>query len=92
LSCGKPVVAANVGGVPDLVDDECGILVPPRDAEALARAISAALGRTWDCEAISQRRRRSWEQVAAETFEICASVLPVQSGAYAAARSAGVLR
>lgn len=36
----KPVVATNVGGLPDVVDDEkTGILVPPRNVEALAAAL-----------------------------------------------------
>lgn len=41
---GKPVVASRVGGTPEVVvDGETGILVPPRDAEALARALAALL-------------------------------------------------
>ncbi|MGH9684188.1 MAG: glycosyltransferase family 4 protein [Candidatus Acidiferrales bacterium] len=44
LLSGVPVVATNVGGLPDLVrDNETGWLVPPRNPEALARAISDAL-------------------------------------------------
>lgn len=43
-SCGIPVVAFNVGGLPDiLVHDETGFLVPPGNTEALADAISALL-------------------------------------------------
>jgi len=87
LSCGRPVVGTTVGGIPDLVDSECGILVPPHDADALGRALSAALDRSWDSERISQRRRRSWEQVAAETFEICASVISTKPQVLAAPKS-----
>jgi len=40
MAAGKPVVATAVGGVPELVlQGETGILVPPRDPDALARAI-----------------------------------------------------
>jgi glycosyltransferase involved in cell wall biosynthesis len=36
----RPVVATNVGGVPEMVEHErTGLLVPPRDPEALADAI-----------------------------------------------------
>jgi len=41
MAAGLPVVATNVGGVPELVEHEAtGILVPPRDREALASALS----------------------------------------------------
>jgi glycosyltransferase involved in cell wall biosynthesis len=38
----RPVIAASIGGLGDLVrDDETGLLVPPGDAEALAAAMLA---------------------------------------------------
>ena len=39
---GRPIVAFDVGGVADQVGD-CGILVPPEDASAFARALVALL-------------------------------------------------
>ena len=35
----KPVVATQVGGIPELINESCGILVPPADVSALSAAI-----------------------------------------------------
>jgi glycosyltransferase involved in cell wall biosynthesis len=44
LACGVPVIASAVGGLKEIVvDGECGVLVPPGDAAALARALRQLL-------------------------------------------------
>jgi len=44
MAVGRPVVATNVGGIPDAVEHErTGLLVPARDATQLAAAIDALL-------------------------------------------------
>jgi len=44
MAAGLPVVASAVGGVPELVvDGETALLVPPSDADALARALERLL-------------------------------------------------
>jgi glycosyltransferase involved in cell wall biosynthesis len=44
MSCGLPVIATTVGGTPEIVDNmKNGVLVPPRDPEAMAQALSNLL-------------------------------------------------
>ena len=40
MATGMCVVASNVGGIPELLDDTCGVLVPPNRVSELADAIS----------------------------------------------------
>jgi glycosyltransferase involved in cell wall biosynthesis len=39
MSLGLPIVASDVGGIPDVVGTDAGILVPPGDSETLSRAL-----------------------------------------------------
>ena len=44
MAHGLPVISTTVSAIPEtVVDGETGWLVPPRDAEAIARALCAAL-------------------------------------------------
>jgi len=44
MACSRPIVATTAGGIPEIVEDGVnGLLVPPRDARALADAIVRAL-------------------------------------------------
>ena len=59
LGCGVPVIASRVGGIPEQLTEETGVLVEPGDPEALARAIDALL-------ADPERRTRMGEAAAAD--------------------------
>jgi glycosyltransferase involved in cell wall biosynthesis len=75
LACGRPVVATPVGGIPEVVDAESGILVPARDAQALAAGLAQALDRRWDEAALARKFSRDWRQVAEDTLEACEQAL-----------------
>jgi glycosyltransferase involved in cell wall biosynthesis len=80
LASGRPVVATNVGGIPEILSEQCGRLVPPRDAAALAQALAATLDKNWEAQAISACGSRSWETVAAELLEVFQSLAPTRAG------------
>ncbi len=45
MALGTPVVASGIAGIPELLDyGGCGVLVPPRNVEALANALERLLG------------------------------------------------
>jgi glycosyltransferase involved in cell wall biosynthesis len=76
LACGRPVVATNVGGIPEIMSDACGRLVPPRDTTALAQALDAVLNSTWDASSIAATFSRGWSVVAAELLDALQTIAP----------------
>jgi colanic acid/amylovoran biosynthesis glycosyltransferase len=44
MAYGVPVIATGVGGVPELLENGAGVLVPPSDADALTEALARVLG------------------------------------------------
>jgi D-inositol-3-phosphate glycosyltransferase len=93
MACGVPVVASAVGGqIDSVVDGVTGVHVPPRDPEALARALAALLDhpeRRAELGAAGVRRARerfAHERVAAATREVYAEVV-MKRAALAARRA-----
>ncbi|HXZ71740.1 MAG TPA: glycosyltransferase, partial [Streptosporangiaceae bacterium] len=74
MACGTAVVAARVGGIPEVVrDGETGLLVPPDDPEALAGALNSLLADPRRAGEMGERGREraiadfSWRAIAAQT-------------------------
>jgi glycosyltransferase involved in cell wall biosynthesis len=71
MACGKPVVAERVGGIPEYVDESCGILVERGDAEGLAAGVMGLRGDRGKRQELGAGARRraemlDWENVAGE--------------------------
>ena len=64
MACGLPVIATDVGGNAEVISrPELGTLVPFGDRHALERAITQALTRQWDRNAIlAYARENTWEE------------------------------
>lgn len=73
LASGTPCVATRVGGIPDVVTPEVGILVPPGDADAIAQATSVLLGDLARLEMMRQNAR--WRALEQYSWDIIASRL-----------------
>ena len=58
MAVGTPVIASDVAGIPDALSDGCGVLVPPRDVDALAAAIARVLNNPAQRLEIAARARR----------------------------------
>ena len=62
MAFGIPCVAANVGGIPEIIKNgENGLLVPPKDASALAQALQSLLMSKEQYLKISQSARKTFQ-------------------------------
>ena len=52
MSCGVPVVASDVGGIPEVLPDFAGIMVPAKNVTALTEALKQAMARKWNSDDI----------------------------------------
>jgi glycosyltransferase involved in cell wall biosynthesis len=79
---GMPVIATNVGGIPSMVTDgETGLLVPPRNSQALAEKIVWLLTHPEERRRLGENARRvardrhAPEKVATETLKAYREIL-----------------
>ena len=82
MASGLPVVATRVGGVPEIVDDDAGVLVAPGDVHGLAEAIESVAARDGrDAATLAERARRRYgiDAVAAVWDEVYDDVIATPS-------------
>lgn len=76
MACGVPIVASNIGGIPDIVKDgENGLLVQPKNTEALANAIiylleNEDMKKKLGLNGKMKVKNYSWEKIAEKTEAI----------------------
>ena len=79
LTCGKPVIATNVGGISEHVNETNGILINPQDEKTLVDALNYMLDHfhEYDAEKISKKAYEmySFENVGKYLVNIYKSVL-----------------
>jgi glycosyltransferase involved in cell wall biosynthesis len=92
MACGLAPVATAVGGAPELIEDGVsGILVPPRDAEALETAVAGLLDSPERLDGLRRgardtAQRYSWEAIARDNLDVYEA-----ARGYAAGRSASAI-
>jgi glycogen(starch) synthase len=83
MSCGRPVAASRVGGLPEIVDEEVGTLFEPADPGDLAACVATLLARPdlaemgararrrvverWSLERLARRHREIYQTLLSET-------------------------
>jgi len=72
LSCGLPVVATPVGGIPEVLSEaQLGLLLGDRSPATAADGIVEALSRSWDRSAIRRAaEKRSWQATAEHVHDV----------------------
>ena len=82
MACSLPVIATNVGGIPEYVaDGQTGMLVPPQNPEALARSLQVLIADPEKRAAMGQAGRQrverffTAERMVAETAQLYRQLL-----------------
>jgi len=82
MACGKPVIATNVGGPSEIIQDQVdGILVPPSSPEAIAQQIIRLIEDRKEARRLGERAREtavnrfSWRTVAEKYQQLYSELL-----------------
>ncbi len=63
MTAAKPIVATQVGGIPEIIQDQhTGLLVPPKDSQALASSIARLLDHPDLSQRLGQQARQKTQQ------------------------------
>jgi len=85
LACGTPCVGSRVGGIPDVLNANVGILITPGDIHGLAQAICEILSdsNNWSKMSFEARKRAesifSWKKIASQIVKEYDAILATQA-------------
>jgi glycosyltransferase involved in cell wall biosynthesis len=87
MACALPVVAfSDAGGAGEALSDDCGIMVPYLDLDAMARHVAAIIGQPADFAAMGERAERRvrsqyrFADYARRVLEICTKLQAERGG------------
>jgi glycosyltransferase involved in cell wall biosynthesis len=91
MSCGLPVIASNVGGIPEYLGTDTGILFPKKDVAALADAIlrvaaDPELARAMGAASRQRALRFDYSVIAQEHSAVYAKVMEMENRRFSIAR------
>ena len=81
MAAGRPILATNVGGIPEIVHEPRNALLVPPDPEALAAGLAQLIGRPGLRASMAEAnredaRRRSWPSTVERYLELYSRLLP----------------
>jgi glycosyltransferase involved in cell wall biosynthesis len=63
MACGTPVLATRIGGIPEVISEDVGVLVEAHDIESITSGLLQALSKPWEISKIlRQSEAFSWER------------------------------
>ena len=75
MACGAPVVASDVGGLPELVGDDAGLLIEPGDPDGLAQGLTTVLedgklARRMGAAGRKRAEKMDWDTISAQVEDL----------------------
>ena len=75
IACGLPIIAENIGGIPEYVNHKCSILTEPGKSEPIVQSILNLSTNIFICNTMSNYSRElalqfSWDKIACKTEKI----------------------
>jgi alpha-1,6-mannosyltransferase len=95
MACGRPVVGVNSGAVPELVDDDVGVLAPRAEGKAFARAVASLYDRDIVAVGAAARQRVltrfTWQQAVQMQMNAYAGLAGTEPAVATRPASAGIV-